>query len=109
MRRAIGSLTLENCAEWFIADFAMMMGGFVSVPIYPTANSETIRYVLEHSESKAIFIGKLIIQKTSKRYCRRTFYVSLSRIRPRLASISGKHCLMISCHWKKVRSLSRKA
>lgn len=53
------ALLSKNCAEWFIADFAMMMGGFVSVPIYPTANSETIRYVLEHSESKAIFIGKL--------------------------------------------------
>ncbi|MGL4545671.1 MAG: AMP-binding protein [Plesiomonas sp.] len=53
------ALLSKNCAEWFIADLAMMMGGFVSVPIYPTANTETIRYVLEHSESKAIFIGKL--------------------------------------------------
>ncbi|MGL5006516.1 MAG: AMP-binding protein [Plesiomonas sp.] len=53
------ALLSKNCAEWFIADLAMMMGGFVSVPIYPTANAETIRYVLEHSESKVIFIGKL--------------------------------------------------
>jgi long-chain acyl-CoA synthetase len=49
----------KNCAEWFITDLALMMGGYVSVPIYPTANSETIRYILEHSECKAIFIGKL--------------------------------------------------
>lgn len=49
----------KNCAEWFIIDFALMMGGYISVPIYPTANTDTIRYVLEHSESKAIFIGKL--------------------------------------------------
>ncbi|KIO37949.1 AMP-binding protein [Shewanella sp. cp20] len=49
----------KNCAEWFITDLALMHGGYISVPIYPTANADTIRYVLEHSESKAIFIGKL--------------------------------------------------
>ncbi|MFV7784183.1 AMP-binding protein [Shewanella marisflavi] len=49
----------KNCAEWFITDLALMLGGYISVPIYPTANADTIRYVLEHSESKAIFIGKL--------------------------------------------------
>ncbi len=49
----------KNCAEWFITDLALMHGGYISVPIYPTANADTIRYVLEHSESKAIFLGKL--------------------------------------------------
>jgi long-chain acyl-CoA synthetase len=49
----------KNCAEWFITDLALMLGGYISVPIYPTANADTIRYVLEHSGTKAIFIGKL--------------------------------------------------
>jgi long-subunit acyl-CoA synthetase (AMP-forming) len=49
----------KNCAHWFIADIAIMMAGLISVPIYHTAGSETISYVLEHSDSKAIFIGKL--------------------------------------------------
>ncbi|PSJ48234.1 AMP-dependent synthetase [Zobellella endophytica] len=49
----------KNCAEWFICDFALQMGGYVSVPIYPTAGAETVRYVLEHSGTKAIFTGKL--------------------------------------------------
>ncbi|MEC4726840.1 AMP-binding protein [Shewanella sp. D64] len=49
----------KNCAEWFITDLALMHGGYISVPVYPTANADTIRYVLEHSEAKAIFIGKL--------------------------------------------------
>lgn len=49
----------KNCAEWFITDLALMYGGYISVPIYPTANVETIRYVLEHSGAKAIFTGKL--------------------------------------------------
>ncbi|MCD8523061.1 MAG: AMP-binding protein [Saccharospirillaceae bacterium] len=49
----------KNCAEWFITDLAIMMAGHVSVPIYFTAGQETIRYVLAHSNCKAIFIGKL--------------------------------------------------
>ncbi|MDP5291225.1 AMP-binding protein [Oceanimonas sp. CHS3-5] len=53
------ALLSKNCAEWFICDFALQMGGYISVPIYPTAGADTIRYVLEHSESRALFIGKL--------------------------------------------------
>ncbi|MGL6335797.1 AMP-binding protein [Aeromonas jandaei] len=53
------ALLSKNCAQWFIADLAMQMGQFVSVPIYPTANVDTIEYVLRHSEAKAIFVGKL--------------------------------------------------
>ncbi|QSX30323.1 AMP-binding protein [Shewanella cyperi] len=49
----------KNCAEWFISDLALMYGGYISVPIYPTANADTIRFVLEHSGAKAIIIGKL--------------------------------------------------
>ena len=49
----------ENCAEWFISDFAITMAGLISVPIYFTAGEKTIRYVLEHSEAKAIIVGKL--------------------------------------------------
>ena len=53
------ALLSKNCAEWFITDLALMYGGYISVPIYPTANTDTIRYVLEHSGCKAIFVGKL--------------------------------------------------
>jgi long-chain acyl-CoA synthetase len=49
----------KNCAEWFIVDLALMYGGYINVPVYPTANAETIRYILEHSGAKAIFTGKL--------------------------------------------------
>ncbi|MGL4475346.1 MAG: AMP-binding protein [Shewanella sp.] len=53
------ALLSKNCAEWFITDLALMLGGYISVPIYPTANPDTIRYVLDHSGAKAIFVGKL--------------------------------------------------
>lgn len=49
----------KNSAEWFIADWGTMMAGMVSVPIYATAGEETIRYVLDHSDAKAVFVGKL--------------------------------------------------
>ena len=35
------------------------MAGHVSVPVYPTLTHDTVSYILEHSESKLIFIGKL--------------------------------------------------
>ncbi|WP_413283863.1 AMP-binding protein [Vibrio sp. MA40-2] len=53
------ALISKNCAEWFITDLALMMGDFISVPIFPTAGADTIEFCLQHSESKAAFIGKL--------------------------------------------------
>jgi len=53
------ALLSKNCAEWIIADIAIMMGGFVSVPLYATITAPTIRMLLEHSGSKAIIVGKL--------------------------------------------------
>jgi long-chain acyl-CoA synthetase len=49
----------KNCAHWFIADLAIMMSGHVSVPLYPTLSAAGVRQILEHSESKAILLGKL--------------------------------------------------
>ncbi len=49
----------KNCVEWFIADLAIMMAGHVSVPIFATAGQKTIEYVLKHSDTKLIFVGKL--------------------------------------------------
>lgn len=49
----------KNCAHWFMADIAIMMGGFISVPIYPTLSAELIEEIILHSEAKAIIIGKL--------------------------------------------------
>ena len=49
----------KNCAEWFVADLALQAAGLVSVPIYATASSGTISYVLKHSGAKAVFIGGL--------------------------------------------------
>lgn len=53
------ALLSKNCAEWFLADFAIAMAGMVSVPIYPTAGRATIAHVINHSDAKAVIVGKL--------------------------------------------------
>jgi len=53
------ALLSNNCAHWIMSDIAIMMAGYVSIPIYPSLNAEGINQVLVHSESKAIIIGKL--------------------------------------------------
>lgn len=49
----------KNCAHWIIADLAVWMAGMVSVPLYPNLTAESVRQVMEHSESRVAFIGKL--------------------------------------------------
>ena len=53
------ALVSKNCAEWIIADLAIWVAGGVSVPLYPTLLADSVRLILEHSESKLLFVGKL--------------------------------------------------
>jgi long-chain acyl-CoA synthetase len=53
------ALLSKNTAHWLMSDFAIWMAGCVSVPLYPTLAAGTIRQILEHSESKLLFVGKL--------------------------------------------------
>ncbi len=53
------ALLAKNTAHWLMADFAIWIGGFVSVPLYPTLAAGTIRQILGHSEAKVLFVGKL--------------------------------------------------
>lgn len=69
MARAIHDLNLpanskiallsKNCAHWLMADLAIWMSGNITVPLYPTITAGTIEQILKHSESSAIFVGKL--------------------------------------------------
>ena len=52
-------LLAKNSAHWLIADFAIWMAGHVSVPLYPTLAAGTVRQILEHSEARLLFVGKL--------------------------------------------------
>lgn len=49
----------KNCSHWFMADVVCHMGGFVSVPYYPTLPGDQLSHVIEASDIKALFVGKL--------------------------------------------------
>ena len=49
----------KNCAHWIMADLAISFAGCVSVPMYPNMTADSIQQILEHSEAKAVFFGKL--------------------------------------------------
>ncbi|MET0285670.1 MAG: AMP-binding protein [Polyangiales bacterium] len=53
------ALLSKNCAHFVMTDLAIWMAGYVTVALYPTLQAETVRYILEHSDAKLIFIGKL--------------------------------------------------
>jgi long-chain acyl-CoA synthetase len=53
------ALLSKNTAWWLMADWAIWMAGGVSVPLYPTLAASTIRQILDHSEAKLLFVGKL--------------------------------------------------
>ncbi len=53
------ALLSKNCAQWIMADLAIMMAGHISVPLYATLTAPSIKQILDHSEAKAIFVGKL--------------------------------------------------
>ena len=54
----IGILS-KNCMHWVIADLAIMMGGYVSVPFYASLPKGKLEEVVALSDIKALFIGKL--------------------------------------------------
>ena len=47
----------RNTAHWFMADQAISMAGMVSIGLYPKQSEAHTRFILEHSESKLVFIG----------------------------------------------------
>ncbi len=49
----------KNCAEFMIAELAIWMAGYTTVAIFPTANADTVSFILEHAEAKMLFVGKL--------------------------------------------------
>lgn len=49
----------KNCVHFIMAELAIWMAGYTTVAIFPTETAQTIRYVLEHSGSSLLFVGKL--------------------------------------------------
>jgi len=53
------SIVSKNCREWFIADIATMMAGFISVPFYANLKGEQLREVIELGDVDLLLLGKV--------------------------------------------------
>ena len=42
-----------------MSDLAIMMAGHISVPLYPNLSAEALKSILDHSQTKFLFVGKL--------------------------------------------------
>ena len=49
----------KNCMHWVLADLAIMMAGMVSVPYYASLPKDQLKEVIELSDIKALFVGRL--------------------------------------------------
>ena len=49
----------KNCAHFFMCELAIWMAGGTTVAIFPTETTDTVSYVLTHSEASLLFVGKL--------------------------------------------------
>jgi len=47
----------NNRPEWNFLDMALAQTGMVHVPIYPTLSEEELVYILQHSESRYLFVS----------------------------------------------------
>jgi len=49
----------KNCAHFIMAELAIWMAGGTTVAIFPTETAEMVRFVLEDSDARLLFVGKL--------------------------------------------------
>ena len=52
-------LISKNCREWIIADMAIMMAGYVSVPFFPSLKGEELEYLIDFGDVDLLFVGKI--------------------------------------------------
>ncbi len=53
----VAVISMTNRTEWNICDIGILQLGAQNVPIYPTISEEDYAYVLNHSESKYVFVS----------------------------------------------------
>ena len=56
----------SNMPNWGICYFAITSAGYVAVPILPDFTTEELDKIIEHSESKALFVSDKLFTKVSK-------------------------------------------
>ncbi|MGZ3882951.1 MAG: AMP-dependent synthetase/ligase [Bacteroidia bacterium] len=57
------AIIANNRPEWVFADYGCQQCGIVTVPVFPTASSDDLKFILNHAEVKAVFISDNSIYK----------------------------------------------
>lgn len=61
------AIIAENRPEWVYSDMAILSLGAIDVPLYPSLTSESVEFILNNSESKAIIVStKFQLNKVMK-------------------------------------------
>lgn len=60
------ALLSSSMPNWSISYFAITTAGYIVVPILPDFTTADIDHILEHSESKALFVSDKLFTKVSK-------------------------------------------
>lgn len=50
------AIMAHNCPEWLWADMAILNCGGVTVTIYPSFSAHEMKYIVQHSDSKMLFV-----------------------------------------------------
>lgn len=50
------AILAPNCPEWTIADAGCQMAGVIDVPIYTTLALDSVKYILDDSEARVLFL-----------------------------------------------------
>ncbi len=50
------AIVSANRPEWIFADYGCQQAGIVTVPVFPTASNNDLKFILNHAEVKAVFI-----------------------------------------------------
>ena len=63
----VAIISMTNRTQWNICDIGILQIGAQDVPIYPTISEQDYEYVLNHSESKYVFVScKEVLDKINK-------------------------------------------
>ena len=63
----VALISMTNRTQWNICDIGILQIGAQDVPIYPTISEQDYEYVLNHSESKYVFVScQEVLEKINK-------------------------------------------
>ena len=92
----VAIISMTNRTEWNICDIGILQTGARVVSIYPTISEEEYEYVLNHSESKYVFVS-----------CDEVFQ-KIDKIKQNVPSLKGIYCFetLANCdNWMEVIAL----